>query len=91
MMNLVDELTKKQANKFQTNDINKCFEENFSFIERTLSKNSEGIFNLNSKIGMDSAENLIGYLKRNNKDYEFELKYDVTNYEIMFKKKEVQN
>lgn len=91
-MNLTDELTQKQVLKFQINDINKDFQITFSSIERTLSKNNIGIFNLNSGIDKHSAETLEGYLKRNYKDYDFELNYNVTNYEIMFKKQgETQN
>jgi len=90
-MNLTDELTKKQVLKFQINDVNKDFQESFSFIETTLSNNSEGIFNLDSKIGTHSAEALTNFLKRNNKNYNFELNYNVTNYEIMFKKEGEKN
>jgi hypothetical protein len=90
-MSLAEELTMKQANKFQINNVNEDFQETFSFIERTLLKNSEGIFNLNSKIDIHSAETLTDYLKRNNKNYEFELNYNVTNYEIMFQKKGESN
>jgi hypothetical protein len=88
MMSLVDELKQKQPLKFQIEDVNKDFQITFSSMEKTLSKNNEGIFNLNSKINMHSAEALTDYLKRNNQDYNFELNYNVTNYEIMFKKKE---
>lgn len=88
MTSLVDELTKKRPLKFQIDNVNKDFQIAFSSMEKTLSENNEGIFNLNSKINMHSAEALTDYLKRNNQDYKFELNYSVTNYEIMFQKKE---
>ena len=90
-MNLVDTLAKKRVLKFQINDVNKDFQETFSFVEETLLNNSEGILNLDSKINTHSAETLTDYLKRNNKNYNFELNYNVTNYEIMFKKEGEKN
>ena len=88
-MNLTDELTKGQLNKFQINEINDCFD--FKSIIKTLSNDNEGILNLDSKIDTSLAEILTDNLKRNNKNYEFELNYSVTNYEIMFKKKGANN
>ena len=72
-MSLTDELTQKPAPKFQIDDINKDFQEAFSFMETIISENKEGIFNMNSKINKDSAENLFNYLNRNHQNYDFEL------------------
>jgi hypothetical protein len=92
MNNLVDELTQKQAPKFQVEMVRDAIIlGNPSFIDRTISDNSEGIFNLNSKINENIAKDLIDYLNFRHKDYEVELNKTPTNYEIMFKKKEVKN
>ncbi|MFH1503396.1 MAG: hypothetical protein ABIE36_01945 [Candidatus Diapherotrites archaeon] len=80
-MNLIDELTKEQAPKFQINFLNK------EFIEKTLSDNQKGIFNLNSGINKEEITKIMNYMRGNYKNHDFELNYDVTNYEIMFKKK----
>jgi hypothetical protein len=80
-MNLTDELTKKQALKFQVNE-----EIGFGFIRKTLFNNTEGIFNLHSKIDINSAEILRNYLEKNYKNYTFELNYTIENHEIMFRK-----
>jgi hypothetical protein len=83
-LSLVDELTQKQAQKFQLNSLNN------QFIDKVISENNEGIFYLSSS--MDNfVRNAKMYMTEKHKDYEFELTKDPTNYEIMFKKKEVQN
>jgi hypothetical protein len=81
MTSLVDELTQKQAPKFQLNGLD------MKFIQNTLPKNSEGIFNLDSKTDENLRENIMIFLKANYKGYNFELNYDSINYEIMFRKK----
>ena len=89
-MNLVNELTKKEVLKFQINGLNKGFDQ--KFIKETLSMNNEGIFNLDSNIDTYEAEVLAkSLIRNNNNNYTFELNYSITNYEIMFKKKELTN
>lgn len=80
-MNLVDELTQKQAHKFQLNDFD------IVFIKKTLCSNKEGIFNLNSKIEEKSVNSMLNYMKEIYKNYTFELSKDLSNYEIMFREK----
>ena len=84
-LSLVDELTQKQADKFQLNKLDPAF------INNTLAVNSEGIFNLSSKICETSGEMIIDYLINNYQNYNFELNRTGVNYEIMFRKNEVKN
>jgi hypothetical protein len=97
MNNLVDELTQKQAQKFQINNIgNAITVGSTKFIGDVIKQSSEGILNLDSNINEKSVIFFLNYLKtRYNGNpwdkYEFELNKTQTNYEIMFRKKEVQN
>lgn len=84
-LSLVDELRQKQVLKFQLNKFDPAF------INNTLAKDSEGIFNLDSKICETSKEMIMNYLIKNYQNYNFELKYNPINCEIMFKKRELKN
>lgn len=88
-MNLTDELTKKQLDTFQINEVDGRVD--FESINKALLKKDEGIFRLDSNICTTSAEIITNTLKRNNENYGFELSYAVKNYEIMFKKKGANN
>lgn len=90
MTSLVDELTQKQVNKFQVSMLDNSI--NLRFMHEILSNNNEGIFNLSSNINEASAESIIKYLRIDDNNYNFELKYDPSiNSAIFFKKKGVQN
>jgi hypothetical protein len=78
-MNLQDELTKKQALKFQLNGLNK------DFIAQTMHNNEEGIFNLESR-NKSSIQVLMNYLGNNYPDYKFVEGTIIQNPEIYFKK-----
>ena len=80
-MNLIDELTQKQANKFQLHRVDPIF------INQTISNNNEGIFNLDFNIVKENRKSILNYLNMSYKNFEFELNYNITNYEIMFKRK----
>lgn len=84
MSNLVDELTQKQAPKFQLNSINN------QFIDKVISENNEGIFYLSLSMN-NFLINVKKYMSGKHKDYQFESNHNGTNYEIMFKKKELKN
>jgi len=99
-MNLTDELTRKQAPKFQINSLSTAFLngrvgllEN-SFVDEVLKNNSEGIFNLNPDFFANGRliKSFMNYLNayKFTSNYEFELNETVTNYEVMFKKKELK-
>jgi hypothetical protein len=96
-LNLVDELTQKQVNKFQVENIGDAINVGSSkFIGTIIKQNSEGIFNLSSKIDEKAVIFFMDYLKtRYNGNpfdkYSFELNHTPTNYEIMFKKKGENN
>ena len=79
-MNLQDELTKKQALKFQLNNLNT------DFIGATLSDNDEGIFNLNSDLNKHAQKLILNYLKINYSYYDFQQGTDKINPRIYFKK-----
>ena len=82
---LIDDLTQKQVNKFQMNEFK------VNFVKQTLSDYKEGIFNLSSaKDEMDTFM-AIHYMRKFHNNYEFESNHNGTNYEIMFRKKEVAN
>lgn len=83
-ISLVDELTQKQPLKFQINGLKDV---KVNKIKSILLENDEGILNLNSSIREFGADLVKAYLT-GIKDYNFALNYNVTNYEIMFKKKE---
>jgi hypothetical protein len=68
MKNLVDELNRKKALKFQLNNLNE------EFIFNTLRKNKEGIFYLSSELSKnDQDENILNYLESKYESYEFKL------------------
>jgi len=83
-LSLVDELTMKQPLKFQINGLRDV---KVNKIKSILLENDEGILNLNSSIREFGADLVTAYLT-GIKNYNFALNYNVTNYEIMFKKKE---
>ena len=78
-MSLSDELSKKQTYIFQLNEFNP------KFIDSTLDRNIEGIFNLPSKIHDSDKKNIVAYLFKNHDSYDFELKNEVTTSRIYFK------
>ncbi|MGY4883957.1 MAG: hypothetical protein ACP5NZ_00055 [Nanobdellota archaeon] len=86
-MNLVDELTKKQANKFQVNLLNMG-----KFVKQTIAQNKEGIFYLSSGLN-ERADKIIEAMRESYPAYDFALNKMPANYEIMFRKKteEVNN
>jgi len=83
-MNLQDELTQKQALKFQLNHFNT------EFIEQTLLDNKEGIFNLDSEIEKQSKR-ILNYLQINYSDYNFQQGTDKLNSRIYFRRNQYEN
>ncbi|MCX6750198.1 MAG: hypothetical protein NTZ83_01965 [Candidatus Pacearchaeota archaeon] len=81
-MSLTDELTQKQVLKFQVNNFDK------DFIDKTLSENTEGIFNLLYKMKRETRTNILNYLKDNYPNHKAEIAFTGTNYEIPFRKQE---
>jgi hypothetical protein len=71
--------------RFQLNRLDK------ESIDKALSNNSKGVFNLNPGITDRIADIMNKYLKGNWENYVFELNFAKTNYEIMFQKKGVKN
>jgi DNA-directed RNA polymerase sigma subunit (sigma70/sigma32) len=97
-LTLAEELTQKQAPKFQVNNIGDAITVGSTkFIGEVIKQSSEGILNLDSKIDEESVMFFMDYLKtRYNGNpwdkYEFELNHNPsTNSEIFFRKKEVKN
>jgi hypothetical protein len=98
-LSLVDELTQKQPLKFQINNMSTAFlkgrigfsNENV-FVDEVLSNNNEGIFYLRSDFFKDdkSVKDFVSTLELW-KGYDFAINHTPTNYEIMFKKKELKN
>jgi hypothetical protein len=80
MSNLVDELTQKQAPKFQLNLLNLS-----KSIKKTITENDEGIFYLSSGLS-ERAQKITEEMKKNYSNYNFQLNKLPTNYEIMFKR-----
>jgi len=83
-MNMQDELTQKQALKFQLNHFNT------EFIEQTLLDNKEGIFNLDSEIEKQSKR-ILNYLQINYSDYNFQQGTDKLNSRIYFRRNQYEN
>jgi len=79
-MNLVEDLTQKQANKFYLEGFDK------EFMDKVISESQEGIFYLSSKMSEDLSKVTLSYMKQSYSNYEFALKDDITNYEIMFRR-----
>lgn len=77
MKNIVDELTNK-ALIFQLNNFNE------EFINNTLTKNKQGIFNLPNGIDEFEQREIMNYLLRNYDFYSFVLKGEVINPRIYF-------
>jgi hypothetical protein len=78
-MNLADELSKKQVLSFQLNNLNT------DFIDFTLKKNSEGLFNLSSGINDKEEGEIMNYLLEKHGVYSFQVRKEVTNSRIYFK------
>jgi hypothetical protein len=76
-MNLADELTNK-ALIFQLNNFNE------EFINSTLTKNKEGIFNLPNAMDKSEQKEIVSYLLSNYGFYSFELRDEFINSRIYF-------
>lgn len=96
-LSLVEELTQKQAPKFQINNMSTAFlkgriglSENV-FVDEVLKNNTEGIFYLRSDFfnNEEKVEDFMNTLGLG-ENYDFAINHTQTNYEVMFKKKEVQ-
>jgi hypothetical protein len=87
-MTLNDKLRQDQVNKFQVNSgswLNK------NFLNKIILENNEGILYLDHTLSDSEVQLIYEHLCKNYKNYAVDVDYDVTNYEIGFKKKEEKN